>query len=85
MTLGGKWNVKTDLFFSEKKISEGIESSKQISKCTGIPLMTVYRVVKNIPAGKGIERQNGSGRPRKLNETSRRRLDSWSVSENGRT
>ena len=37
-------------------------------------LSTVYRVVKNIRSWRGIEQQEGSRRPRKLNETDRRRL-----------
>ena len=57
-----------------KKFSEEIDCPKQISKCTGIPLSTLYRVVKNIRTGRGIGRHGGSGRPRKLNETDRMRL-----------
>ena len=56
------------------KFSEGIESLKEISKCTGIPLATVCRVVKNVRALRGLERQEGSWRPRKLNKTDRSRL-----------
>ena len=72
MTLGRKWNVKTDLLFpKKKKLSEGIETPKENSECTGIPLPTVYRVVKTAGARKGIEQQKGPRR--KLNETDRRR------------
>ena len=58
-----------------------------MSKCTKIPLATMYFVVKNIEAGRGIERQEGNGCLKKLNETNRRRLgqlglvSSWSVLE----
>ena len=38
-------------------------------------LATVYRIVKNIRTGRGIEQEEGSGRPRKLNETDRRKLE----------
>ena len=61
MTLGEKWNVKTGLL---------LVKGKQISD----PLATVYRGVKNIRAGRGVEQQEGSGRLRKLNETDRSRL-----------
>ena len=54
VTLGEKWNVKTGLLLVKEK-------KKKISDA----LATVYLVVKNERAGRGIERQEGSGRPRK--------------------
>ena len=56
------------------KFQEGITDPKAISECTGIPRSTVYRVVKNIRSGEGIERKVVTGRPRKFDETDRRRL-----------
>ena len=65
--------MKTRFVLSEE-FSGGTESPKEIPKCTGIALATVYRGVKNIRAGRGVEQQEGSGRLRKLNETDRSRL-----------
>ena len=57
-----------------KNSLKDIESQKEISKYTGITLATVYRGMKNLRVGRGIERHEGSGRPWKLKETDRRRL-----------
>ena len=73
VTLGGKWKAKTNWLFLRNSLKD-LESQKEISKCIGIPLATVYRVMKNLRVGRGIERQEGSGRPRELSETDRRRL-----------
>ena len=70
MSVGGKWNLKTDLRFQEKKRKESVKEFK-VQKT----LATVYRIVKNIRTGRGIEQEEGSGRPRKLNETDRRKLE----------
>ena len=51
----------------EKKRKESVKEFK-LRKT----LATVYRIVKNIRTGRGIEQEEGSGRPRKLNETDRR-------------
>lgn len=57
-----------------EQFNQGIENPSVISVNTGIPLSTVYRITKNLREGKGIQRQEGSGRPRKLGEVDRRRL-----------
>ena len=54
----------------EKKRKESVKEFK-LRKT----LATVYRIVKNIRTGRGIEQEEGSGRPRKLNETDRRKLE----------
>ena len=54
----------------EKKRKESVKEFK-LRKT----LATVYRIVKNIWTGRGIEQEEGSGRPRKLNETDRRKLE----------
>ena len=70
-----RWKMeRQNRFVISEKFSEGTESPKQISKCAGIPLATVYRVVKNTRPLRGLERQEVSGCPRKLNETDRSRL-----------
>ena len=58
---------KPTLFLKKKKISARSESPKEISKCTGISLATLP-CFKNIRAGRGIKRQEGSWRPGTLNE-----------------
>ena len=74
MSVGGKWNLKTDLKFQEKKKKKKRKESVKEFKLRKT-LATVYRIVKNIRTGRGIEQEEGSGRPRKLNETDRRKLE----------
>ena len=56
------------------KFNEGMTNPKDISKSTGIPQSTVYRVVKKIRSGDGIDRKEVEGRPKKFAETDRRRF-----------
>ena len=52
----------------------GIQKPSIISERARIPLSTCYRVVGNIESGKGIERQEGSGRQKIFTNTDRQRL-----------
>lgn len=54
--------------------NEGNQTCSNISKTLNIPERTVYRVVSKLKAGNGIERKEGSGRPRILDTKDHRRL-----------
>ena len=55
------------------KINEGMTNPNDISKSTGIPQYTVYRIVKKLRSGDGIDRKEVEVRPKKFAETDRRR------------
>jgi hypothetical protein len=58
----------------ENLYESGITNPRKLSDLTNIHLSNVYRNIKKIEEGKGIERQPGSGRPRILQANDRRRV-----------
>jgi len=58
----------------ENLYESGITNPRKLSDLTNIHLSNVYRNMKKIEEGKGIERQPGSGRPRILQANDRRRV-----------
>lgn len=70
----------------------GIQSATELQERTGIPLRTIYHTLKRFREGSSTERASGSGRPRILDVTDRRRLGqlaryhaTWSAAQLGAT
>ena len=61
------------------KFNEGMTNPKDISKSTGIPQSTVYRIVKKIRSGNGIDHREVEGRPKKLPKWTAEGVDNWFV------
>ena len=53
---------------------DGLRDASKVSKMSGIPLRTVYRVFARLRDGKSVERRAGSQRPSKLMPNDERRL-----------
>jgi len=70
--------MDSDLDIQRKVIqwhwNHGNQDAKSITKTTGIPKSTVYRVISRIKSGEGIGRRPGTGRPSILQPVDRRRV-----------
>ena len=58
----------------QKPWMNGIREPKKLSQLTGTPLRTCYDFRKRMLSGQGVERKQGSARPRKLKEDDMRRI-----------